>query len=188
MDAGERSFIQKGFAVTTVEDITRAAGVAKGTFYLYFNSKEDLLAALRERFIEGCRKRIDSFAARLPAADWGRRLDAWVKGGISHYLDHVELHDLVFRGGDQQHGSMAQSPLVLELGEMIRAGAAAGAWRVESPDLVSLILVSALHGIVDHIVTRHQTDHQSVIRLSQKLVRQVVGLSAGMPRRTISHS
>ena len=36
-------FSKKGFELTTVEDITRAANVAKGTFYNFFAKKEDVL-------------------------------------------------------------------------------------------------------------------------------------------------
>jgi len=175
LDAAERLFIQKGSAVTTVDDITRAAGVAKGTFYLYFHSKEDLLAALRERFVVGCRERIADIAARVPADNWLGQLDAWVEGGIAHYLQHIQLHDVLFLAGDEKHGSMAHSPLVSELTELIRAGAAAGAWNGENPQLLSLFLFYALHGVVDYVVHGHRTDHHVVIVLSQQIVRRSIG-------------
>lgn len=41
-------FAQKGFAETTVEDITNAADVGKGTFFNYFPSKEHILLAFGE--------------------------------------------------------------------------------------------------------------------------------------------
>jgi AcrR family transcriptional regulator len=41
-------FAAKGFADTTVEDITEAADVGKGTFFNYFPSKEHLLAAFSD--------------------------------------------------------------------------------------------------------------------------------------------
>ncbi|MFV3130448.1 TetR/AcrR family transcriptional regulator [Niveispirillum sp. KHB5.9] len=39
-------FAEKGFAATRMDDIARRAGVAKGTFYLYFPSKEAVFEAL----------------------------------------------------------------------------------------------------------------------------------------------
>jgi AcrR family transcriptional regulator len=39
-------FAQKGFAAARLEDIAADAGIAKGTIYLYFNSKENLLESL----------------------------------------------------------------------------------------------------------------------------------------------
>src|ERR1700745_3546874 len=41
-------FAKKGYAETTVEDITEAADVGKGTFFNYFRSKEHILMAFGE--------------------------------------------------------------------------------------------------------------------------------------------
>src|SRR6185369_3106073 len=42
-DAANRLFIKRGVDDTTVDAICAAAGVSKGTFYLYFRRREDLL-------------------------------------------------------------------------------------------------------------------------------------------------
>jgi len=36
-------FVEKGFAATKVEDVARMAGVSKGTLFLYFSSKEEIV-------------------------------------------------------------------------------------------------------------------------------------------------
>jgi AcrR family transcriptional regulator len=51
LDAALALFIEKGFAATRVEDIARRAGVSKGTVYLYFPSKEEILEALVRRAV-----------------------------------------------------------------------------------------------------------------------------------------
>jgi AcrR family transcriptional regulator len=43
VEAGEREFSERGFAATTAKTITARAGVATGSFYQYFVSKEALL-------------------------------------------------------------------------------------------------------------------------------------------------
>jgi AcrR family transcriptional regulator len=45
IEAGMQLFTSQGFAKTTVEQITDLADLAKGTFYNYFTTKEDLLVA-----------------------------------------------------------------------------------------------------------------------------------------------
>src|ERR1700689_1597353 len=57
-----RLFAERGFMETTVEDITEAADVGKGTFFNYFRTKEHVLAtfgaeriAIIERASEGAR-------------------------------------------------------------------------------------------------------------------------------------
>jgi AcrR family transcriptional regulator len=44
-----RVFGERGVAATSVSDIVREAGVAQGTFYLYFDSKEDALLTVVEQ-------------------------------------------------------------------------------------------------------------------------------------------
>lgn len=58
-DAALELFTTKGFSKTTISDISEKAGVAKGTFYLYFNDKYDLrdqlaVHKLQELFYEAC--------------------------------------------------------------------------------------------------------------------------------------
>ncbi len=46
------SFLTKGYEQTSVDDIIAAAGIAKGTFYYYFESKEQMLEEVTELMIE----------------------------------------------------------------------------------------------------------------------------------------
>jgi AcrR family transcriptional regulator len=48
IDGARRVFIDKGFDAASMNDITREAGVSKGTIYVYFTNKEELFEALIE--------------------------------------------------------------------------------------------------------------------------------------------
>jgi AcrR family transcriptional regulator len=48
IDGARRVFIEMGFDAASMNDVTRAAGVSKGTIYVYFSSKEELFEALIE--------------------------------------------------------------------------------------------------------------------------------------------
>jgi TetR/AcrR family transcriptional regulator, fatty acid metabolism regulator protein len=62
LDAALRTFVARGYAETKVAEIAHEAGVAEGTLYNYFPSKEQLLLALFEEkwgsIIDGIRKRL----------------------------------------------------------------------------------------------------------------------------------
>ncbi|MGD9828005.1 MAG: TetR/AcrR family transcriptional regulator [Hyphomicrobiaceae bacterium] len=49
LDAAEHCFARSGFHRTTMQDICRQAGISAGALYVYFNSKEALIAGLCER-------------------------------------------------------------------------------------------------------------------------------------------
>ena len=50
-DAAEILFVTKGYPKTTIDDILKVIGIAKGTFYYYFKSKEEIMDAIVMRFI-----------------------------------------------------------------------------------------------------------------------------------------
>ncbi len=52
LEAAEKTFAKKGFYVTTMEEIAHQAQLAKGTIYLYFDSKEDLFFSVTERKLD----------------------------------------------------------------------------------------------------------------------------------------
>src|SRR5436190_20002703 len=52
LDAAEKIFARDGFFAAKVADVAREAGVADGTIYLYFKSKDDLLISLFESRME----------------------------------------------------------------------------------------------------------------------------------------
>ena len=51
LEAALTLFVEKGFATTRSEEVAKAAGVSKGTLYLYFPSKEELLKAVIQHFL-----------------------------------------------------------------------------------------------------------------------------------------
>jgi AcrR family transcriptional regulator len=52
MDMAEHLFETKGYEATSVNDILQEIGIAKGTFYYYFKSKDEIMNAVIERNIE----------------------------------------------------------------------------------------------------------------------------------------
>ncbi len=53
LDAALAQFVDKGFTATRMDDVARAAGVSKGTLYLYYSSKDELFkAVVRHSLVE----------------------------------------------------------------------------------------------------------------------------------------
>jgi AcrR family transcriptional regulator len=55
LDAARRIFARKGFAAALVDDIAEEAGIAKGTVYLYFRSKDEIYIAALVQGVEALR-------------------------------------------------------------------------------------------------------------------------------------
>ena len=52
LDAARKCFLQQGYDAVTIRDVVRLSGLAAGTFYNYFRTKEELLRALIETRVE----------------------------------------------------------------------------------------------------------------------------------------
>lgn len=52
LEAGEKLFAKKGFYPTTMEEVARAAGLAKGTIYCHFDNKRDLFFSIIENKLD----------------------------------------------------------------------------------------------------------------------------------------
>ena len=52
LEAGEKLFAKKGFYPTTMEEVARAAGLAKGTIYLHFDDKRNLFFSIIEKKLD----------------------------------------------------------------------------------------------------------------------------------------
>lgn len=60
-------FVDKGFAATRLTEVAQRAGVAKGTLYLYFDTKEDLFRAAVRHILAANLAMVDQAAAQMEA-------------------------------------------------------------------------------------------------------------------------
>ena len=165
LSAAARIFIEHGIVATSIDQIVEAAGVAKGTFYLHFDSKEQLLAALQRRFIDRFRADLQAATDRRRPDDYRGRLRAWIATGVDVYIDRAAEHDLVFHqfrqeGPHEPH----DNAIVAQLTELLAAGARARAWLTATPRMTAVMLFAALHGALDEAV--HPPTRSSLASLS----------------------
>jgi AcrR family transcriptional regulator len=175
MNAAQELFLRLGVGPTTVDQITAGAGVAKGTFYLHFQSKEAVLTALRVRYVQDFQAHLEAATGKCAEDDWNGKLAAWAAAAVTAYLDSVPLHDLVFHEFETD-GS--HPDIVVEyLSSMLSGGAASGLWSVEDARLSAVYLFNGLHGVVDEAAAgKKPVKRAPVIRKLQRLCFRVVGV------------
>jgi AcrR family transcriptional regulator len=86
LDAAQAEFGERGFAETSIVGITQRAGVALGTFYTYFDSKEVVFAAVVRDMSSQVRDHVaPAFAGATDALDGERRaLEAFLVFARKH--------------------------------------------------------------------------------------------------------
>lgn len=178
MDAAQALFVRSGVVRTSIDEIVNAAGVSKGGFYHHFASKDELLAAIQDRFISEFLEAIVDAQSALDGNDWARRLDAVVIASVREFFARLALHDVVFhefRGVDRRE--MNENPVVDYFEEFLRQGCLKGAWHVVRPRLTAIMLFHALHGACDEAVLTPNTLSQAdVASALQEFFRRAIGL------------
>jgi len=174
LDVALRLFETRGFAETSVDEIVRAAGVAKGTFYYYYQTKQDVLGALASRIVAELAKEYREVAddpsltplEKLAAifAMQPQPQGAGVIGNI-HRPENRELHDR-----NNVEIVKVLGPIVASV---VEQGCAQGAFEVEEPlATAQFVLAGSLFlfgdGVFDWSPEEWLTRQRGMIRLIER--------------------
>lgn len=95
LDAAYELFGSGGFYETKMSEVAEQAGIAKGTVYLYFKSKEELFMAVTRRDCEGFLLQLQE---RLKASDtFTGKLSIIAKHHLNYYYERKRHTKLFFR-------------------------------------------------------------------------------------------
>ena len=153
LDAAVSEFAQHGFHETRMEDIARASGLAKGTVYLYFKSKDAIIAALlRTLFaweLRGTRAIVEgpgSATERLLAITrmFADELDRMLVA-MPIFL---EFYAVAFRQASvREHLSEMYEQYRAPIAMLVQQGIEGGEFRAVDPDDVALTWIALLEGL-----------------------------------------
>lgn len=151
VDAGLRLFGAHGFERASIEQIAADAGIARGTFYLYFDSKESLFEAIVDGFFDPLMSIFDDVAAALERA--GSPSEALVVYQVMAVrlaalgLGHRDGVLLVFREmrGQGLPGLRARERALIDrVTALTQQAQDLGLVRVDDPRLASLVILGGI--------------------------------------------
>jgi TetR/AcrR family transcriptional regulator, transcriptional repressor for nem operon len=170
LDAAERVLLKRGLRATTVADVADAAGVAKGTMYLYFRSKDDLLSGLRARYLDRYTAALDTGGSS--ARERLRRLVvALFDFGVAHHeLHHLLFHEAGFSEADAFVG--VRNRIVAD----VTAGMEDGEFAIDDPTLTASFVLHGVHGaLVDALHLARPPARRKKAAALADLVDRVLG-------------
>lgn len=144
LSAARKRFLADGFANTSVSSIVREAGVAQGTFYLYFKSKEQVLVHLRAEILTDF---LDVFET---ASGKAGRADERLVRGLREMLTAVRRNRALIRvvrqaiTGEETERVWIEGRAVLAqpLEALIRVGTEDGSFEVDEPGMAAHLMLS----------------------------------------------
>jgi len=186
MLAARQVFTSKGYHAATVDDITRAAGVAKGTFYLYFSEKRQVFYALIQHFFGLVTQAGMSVAREVTTrTDFFQRVEQAAQRLTEIFRDNRDLVRLAYResmGMDEKLESMVREfyrGLARVEADNIRLGVKLGLLR---DDIDPLLAAYAQIGMVERVLLTWMFDRRAPD--VPDLVHQMIDLAhRGIQRR-----
>ncbi len=143
-------FHQKGFQKTRVSDIVSAAGVAQGTFYNYFRSKEEIFREICNDFMNQVKRlfveRTDHLFDGNTPAEIRQSVRRIVRDVFSIYRNNLAVAELLFREGIGNGGLFKEIyedilSIFLDLiKEQMEKGVQKGFLHIEDTEIGSVIL------------------------------------------------
>lgn len=149
IDAAERLFMEKGYEATAVSDIVQDVGVAQGTFYYYFRSKEEILEAIIEKDMAALEDDV-RVITEDPHLDPAAKINAIVNSIIGISSSRKEIMDYLHKESNAvMHEKMERhliERLVPLMAEVVSQGVAEGRFDVQHPtEAVEFLLASMVY-------------------------------------------
>ncbi|HEX5380370.1 MAG TPA: helix-turn-helix domain-containing protein [Phenylobacterium sp.] len=170
VEAAERLLQAQGARVR-VEDVVREAGVAKGTFFLYFPTWDTLLETVRQRLVS----EFDA-AHPLPTevdgpVDWPALVERQAGAFIDFTLSRRGVGEAVFHSDFAERRPLADNA-ILRLSAVIRAGQEAGAFGPVDPEPTARLMFAAIHEAADAVAGG--ADRAAILAALRSLLRRTL--------------
>ncbi len=180
LDAAREVFSDLGYEACTVRDIIRRTGLAAGTFYNYFRSKEEVFSALAD---EGA-KRFGPILKAIRAAnpDFGD----FLRAAIRAYLQYRASEHMRWLAANPQDPAglrvQGETPemhaVFLEVRDAIEAAIAAGKGPATDTDYLATACISMVREIGGVMIRREPVDTEAAADFA---VAMILGGVRGLP-------
>jgi AcrR family transcriptional regulator len=168
-----KSLMKARGADVRVEDVMREAGAAKGTFYLYFPSWDDLLEAIRTDLFADFEEVHPLPSRPGEPVEWPSVLDDLAVEFVAATLGMGGLHDAIFHSDFARRRPMTPDVHpVGRLAALIRAGQASGAFGDVDAEPTARLLFAVIHETTD--VIGEGKDRERSLAAMRRVLRSVL--------------
>lgn len=154
LEAGRALFVARAAEQVSIESITDRAGVAKGSFYNHFDSRDALFEEIIEDTLKGL---LDKFAAFEPPIE-----DPLLLGLVrTRFTFYTLLSDpaacrLLLQGGQPSQGGPIDRVLRSTVGDRLAWGVSLGSLSHLEPELVYAAYFGVVTETIGYLLTREQ--------------------------------
>lgn len=180
LDAAGRLFSTKGYDKCTVNDILDAVGIAKGTFYYYFKSKEKVLDAIIDRVTEIVVARAEEAASNPELSPVMKILNIILSMRVESEVDNDlkgELHKPQNALMHQKSLSLMVTRVTPVLAKVVDEGISQGIFKSDFPtQYMQIFLTSSITLLDDGVFQVKPEEQQMTLRALVALLEKMLGV------------
>lgn len=156
LGAARKVFKEKGYDGSTITDIVREAGVAQGTFYLYYASKSAIAVALRDGLMKRMSVAVES--AMKPNTSFEERLKGLISTSFGVARQNADLYRLAFIGADDTHQelhteSSEHASILTVVTDLFTGAFDDGEMETKDPEIAARLAIGLIqHAIIEAFV------------------------------------
>ena len=187
LQAARDCFAERGYAVTRVEEIAKAAGLSKGGLYVHFASKEAIFDALHDEEVARAGEALALIRALpLPARE---KLGALAAGIVARYVSSEQHRRFLLVLGEvglstpsvQAKVLATHGMFVAAITEMVEEGVASGEFRPVDPRHAALLLKVLSDGIEGAIALGYEMDTAAFLQEAVDILLHGLASRASAP-------
>ncbi len=181
LDVAERLFSIKGYDKCTVNDILNAVGIAKGTFYYYFKSKEEVLDSIIERLTELIVEKAKVVASSSELSPVMKILNIIISMRVESEVGN-ELMEKIHKPENALMHQKSLNQIVTSvtpiLSEVVNEGINQGIFKSDFPkQYMKIFLTSSITLLDDGIFQVKPEEQQMTLRALIAILEKMVGVS-----------
>jgi AcrR family transcriptional regulator len=195
VNAAQQQFLHKGYDATTIQDIIDSLGIAKGTFYHYFKSKDELLDEIIERMMTDMSTRIRTILDTNKSAL--EKFNDVFKLGTLYKVENIDvfmilmttlyreensiIRDRMFRSSIRKNGPT--------IAKIVKQGIDEGVFDTPYPEAIGEIMINhgkILNESIVNMILDPQGDPDTIITLMthktkiyQETLERILGATPG---------
>ena len=156
LKAARKVFRENGYGGASVSQIVREAGVAQGTFYLYFPSKMDAAVSLRDGLMEALAQAVA--AAVDSGTSFEDRIESMIAVCFRVARKNADLFKLSFIGIDETHSEMhsqspEHAPFLRAITNLFRDAVDSAEMEATDPEITARLVIGLLqHAVMEAFV------------------------------------
>jgi AcrR family transcriptional regulator len=193
--AAKKLFFETGYDATSIQDIIDSLGIAKGTFYHYFKSKDELLDSLVDQLMKDMSLRLQPIAASKKSAI--EKINGIFRTGAAYKIENLDAFVLIVKTLYRDENQILRDRMFersiqlnsLTIADIVRQGINEGVFTTAFPEYMGEVMINlgrSINETICHMLLHEKTSATTMsalikrrMRMYEDMIERILGAPGG---------